>query len=190
MSNIQIIEKGSQNLVTFSLDSKLLQSNIIKIDGCINHVIASEIQSQLLYLINTSSIKKISIYINSPGGNVYDGLSIYDMIEYAKSKGFVIETVCAGKAMSMGFILLISGSKGYRKSFKNSTILGHQVFGNANGYLPDIKIEYQEIERLNKILSDIIANNTKIEDPEKFFERDKYLTTNDCMELNIIDNII
>lgn len=190
MNDIQIIEKGSQNLAVFSLNSKLLQSNIIKIDGTINHINASVIQSQLLYLINTSSVKKISIYINSPGGSVYDGLSIYDMIQYAKSKGFTIETICSGRAMSMGLILLISGTKGNRKAFKNSTILGHQVFGGFEGYLPDIKIEHKEIERLNNVLSNIIKENTSIENPEDFFDRDKYLNTDESLKLSIIDSVI
>ena len=109
-----VIETAKENQIAISLEAKLLQQGIIIIDSEIDKELTLDVKNQFLYLMSLPSVKKISLYINSEGGVIYSGLAIYDMMNLAKSKGIIVETVCTGIAMSMGLVLLINGTKGHR----------------------------------------------------------------------------
>jgi ATP-dependent Clp protease protease subunit len=179
-----IVEERSKNIAVMDVFSKLAQNRIIYIDGVIDDELANGVISQLLYLDSLNS-DEISIYINSGGGYIYDGLGIIDAMNLIKSP---IKTVCIGKAMSMAAIILTCGKTRY--ATKNATIMLHQPLGGAEGTFTEIETSYKELERLKNILYDIIKNKTSISDPEESFDRDIYYTSEQAKELNIIDEIL
>lgn len=185
-----ILETNTQNLAHIDLFSKLMSNRIIFIDTEINSTMSSVIQAQLLYLSSISK-EQITIYINTNGGSVYDGLGIYDTMQFVK-KRCSIKTVCIGMAASMGAILLSGGTKGKRYGLKHSRTMIHQPMGGAVGQVTDIKITYEEIEKLQKELYEILADNTgkSLEVITKDCDRDFWMTAEEAIDYGIIDNVL
>lgn len=179
-----IVEERSKNIVIMDVFSKLAQNRIIFIDGDIDSELANGVISQLIYLDSLNN-DEITIYINSYGGSVYDGLGIIDVMDKIKSP---IKTVSLSKSMSMGALILACGDTRY--ATKRSTIMLHQPSGGAIGTFAEIETSYKEIERLKNIMYDIIREKTDISDPEEAFSRDIYYSAEMAKDLKIIDEIL
>ncbi|MGX7577290.1 ATP-dependent Clp protease proteolytic subunit [Candidatus Vidania fulgoroideorum] len=177
-----------ENNSTYDIYSKLLKERIIFINGEINDYIANSVICQMIYLENENR-KDISIYINSPGGSIYAGLAIYDIMNYVKCN---ISTVCYGIAASMAAFLLSSGKKKKRYATKNSRIMIHQPLGGFKGQASDIKIQAKEILYLKKKINKILSKNTKkpIRTILKDTDRDKFMSSKQSKKYGIIDKII
>ncbi|UOQ38017.1 ATP-dependent Clp protease proteolytic subunit [Candidatus Vidania fulgoroideae] len=171
-----------------NVEIKLLESRIIFLTGYIDENLSNSLVVQLLYL---DSINKndISVYINSPGGEINSGLAIYDTMNYVSSN---ISTLCIGLAASMAAFLLSSGQKGKRYSLPNSRIMIHQPLGGAKGQASDIKIQTKEILYLKKKIINILSSNTskKKKIIEKDTDRDNFMSPEEALKYGIIDKII
>ncbi len=183
-----VIEQTAHGERSFDIFSRLLNDRIIFLADEVNHVTASLVVAQMLYLESQDPDKDIYLYIDSPGGSVSDGLAIYDTMNYIKCD---VSTICIGMAASMGAFLLSSGAKGKRIALPNSEIMIHQPLGGAKGQASDMLIAADHIrrtrDRLNKILSentgkpiDIIAKDT---------DRDNWLTAEAALEYGIVDKV-
>ncbi|BFI90903.1 ATP-dependent Clp endopeptidase proteolytic subunit ClpP [Candidatus Carsonella ruddii (Anomoneura mori)] len=170
------------------LYSKMLKERVIFLNGAIDDNISSLIVSQLMFL-DSENNKDIILYINSPGGVVSSGLSIYDTIQFINSK---VVTICIGQAASMGAVLLAAGSKGKRFSFPNSRIMIHQPLGYAQGQATDVEIHAREMMTIKRILCEILSVHTS-KNIEKIFkdtDRDNFMDCKKSLEYGIIDNVI
>jgi ATP-dependent Clp protease protease subunit len=159
------------------------------LSGEINDAVASSIVAQLLFLEAEDPEKDIYLYINSPGGVITSGFSIYDTMNYIRPD---ISTICIGQAASMGAFLLSCGTKGKRYALPNSRIMIHQPLGGAQGQATDIEIQAKEILRLKKILNEILASNTKqtLRKIEKDTERDFFMSSKEACEYGLIDKVL
>jgi ATP-dependent Clp protease protease subunit len=184
-----VIEQTSRGERFFDIYSRLLNERIIFLGTPIDDQIANLIVAQLIHLESEDPEKDIQIYINSPGGQVYSGLAIYDTMQYIKPD---IQTTCVGIAMSMGAVILAGGAKGKRVALPNAKILIHQVSGGFQGQATDIEIQARETINLKRRLEEIIAQHTgkPTEQVAKDMERDYFLTSQEAMEYGIIDNVI
>ena len=155
----------------------------------VNNVTASLVVSQLLYLEGQDASKDISLYINSPGGSVTDGMAIFDTMQYIKCD---VSTICMGMAASMGAFLLAAGTKGKRYALPNSVIMIHQPLGGAKGQATDIMIHANHIIQTKKSLNTILAERTgqPYEIIEKDTDRDNFMTAQQAMEYGLIDKVI
>lgn len=185
-----IIEKDERGVErAYDLVSRLLKDRIILVLEEINSNSAASIIAQLLYLEADDSKEPITIYINSPGGSVTDGLAIYDIINNIKCP---VSTVCVGMAASMGAFLLSSGTRGMRYCLPNSTVMVHQPLGGVRGQATEIEIVAKRILSLREEMYQIMSKNSKV-DVEKMAaicERDNYLTPEEALEIGLIDKII
>jgi len=176
---------------TRSMDvwSRLLLDRIVFLGTPIDAGVANFVIAQLLFLEAEDPEKPIHMYINSPGGDVSAGLAIYDTMHYIKAP---VATLCAGRAMSMGAVLLAGGAEGMRSALPHSSILIHQPLGGAQGQASDIEIVAKEILRLKKVLMDILAKHTgqTCEKVVKDSDRDYYMTAETALEYGIIDRIV
>ena len=193
MNSIGIIETQSQRSQIIDLESKLLQSNIIFLTEQIDSYTVSTVQAELLYLASKmtpfeSQSNPIVIYINSPGGEIYSCLGLYDIMRLLIGKGYVIETINIGLAASAAAILLLSGSEGHRFSLPNSTVMLHQPSSGTIGTVTDMTIDLEEAVRLKQVLNNIVTTHA-CEDLVPFMERDKYFTAEEAVKYKIIDNI-
>jgi len=184
-----VIEQTSRGERSFDIYSRLLNERIIFLGTPIDDQIANLIVAQLIHLESEDPEKDIQIYINSPGGQVYSGLAIYDTMQYIKPD---IQTTCVGIAMSMGAVILAGGAKGKRVALPNAKILIHQVSGGFQGQATDIEIQARETINLKRRLEEILAEHTgrPHEQVAKDMERDYFLTSQEAMEYGIIDNVI
>ena len=184
-----VIEKTGRGERAYDIYSRLLKDRIILLSGQIDDGLASSIVAQLLFLEAEDPEKDIYLYINSPGGVVTSGLSIYDTMNYVKPD---ISTICIGQAASMGAFLLSCGTKGKRYSLPNSRIMIHQPLGGAQGQATEIEIQAKEILRLKASLNEILANNTNqpLEKIAKDTDRDFYLSAKEAQEYGIIDSVL
>lgn len=185
-----VIEKSYDGERAFDIYSRLLKERIIFVGDQINDVTANLIVAQLLHLAYEDPKKDIKLYINSPGGSVYDGLAIYDTIQYIKPD---VQTIGIGLQASMGAFLLSSGTKGKRFALPNSRIMIHQPSsGGAPGKMTDQEITLQEGLFLKKHLNQILAKNTnqKLAKIEKDVERDFWMSAEDAKKYGIIDEVI
>jgi ATP-dependent Clp protease protease subunit len=184
-----VIEQTSRGERSFDIYSRLLNERIIFLGTPIDDQIANLIVAQLIHLESEDPEKDIQIYINSPGGQVYSGLAIYDTMQYIKPD---IQTTCVGIAMSMGAVILAGGAKGKRVALPNAKILIHQVSGGFQGQATDIEIQARETINLKRRLEEILALHTgrPTEQVAKDMERDYFLTSQEAMEYGIIDNVI
>ena len=183
-----IPEERKMNVTTMDVFSRLLMDRIVFLGVPINDDVANIIQAQLLYL---DSVKNdtISLYVNTPGGQVSSVLCIYDTMQYIKSD---VSTICTGRAASMGSIILCGGQEGKRYALPHSKVLIHQPLGGANGQASDILIAAKEIEKTREILIDIIAKHSK-QDKDKVFadaDRDYWMTADEALEYGMIDKIL
>ncbi|MCR8685587.1 ATP-dependent Clp endopeptidase proteolytic subunit ClpP [Campylobacter ureolyticus] len=184
-----VIEKSSRGERSYDIYSRLLKDRIIMLSGEINDDVASSIVSQLLFLEAEDPEKDIYLYINSPGGVVTSGLSIYDTMNYIRAD---VSTICIGQAASMGAFLLSCGAKDKRFALPNSRIMIHQPLGGAQGQATDIEIQANEILRIKKTLNEILAKNTNqsIKKIEKDTDRDFFMSAAEAKEYGIIDKIL
>lgn len=183
-----VLDKNIKGDRFLDLFSKMLKERVIFINGGIDDDSAFIINAQLLFL-DSENNKDIIIYINSPGGVVSSGLSIYDTIKFVKSD---IITICIGQAASMAAVLLCAGTKGKRYSLPNSRIMIHQPLGYAQGQASDIEIHAREIMIIKKILCNILSIHTN-NDINKIFkdtDRDNFMDCKKSLEYGIIDNVL
>jgi ATP-dependent Clp protease protease subunit len=184
-----VIEQTSRGERSFDIYSRLLKERIIFLIGPVNDNMASLICAQLLFLESENPDKEIFMYINSPGGVVTSGLSIYDTMQYIRPK---VSTLCFGQAASMGSLLLTAGEPGMRYSLPNSRIMIHQPSGGFQGQATDIEIHAKEILSLKARLNQIYVKHTgqKLSVIEKGMERDNFMTAEMAKEFGLIDTII
>jgi ATP-dependent Clp protease protease subunit len=184
-----VIEQTSRGERSFDIYSRLLNERIIFLGTPIDDQIANLLIAQLLHLESEDPDKDIFIYINSPGGQVYAGLAIYDTMQFIKPD---VQTICVGIAMSMGALILAGGTKGKRMALPNSKILIHQVSGGFQGQGTDIEIQARETIALKRRLEEIISQHTgkDIDEVSKDMERDYYMTSEEAKSYGIIDNVI
>ena len=183
-----VVEQTNRGERSYDIYSRLLKERIIFLTGPVNDAVASVISAQFLFLESENPKKDISFYINSPGGIVSSGLSVYDTMQYIKPD---ISTVCLGQAASMGSLLLTAGSKGKRYSLPNSRIMLHQPSGGFQGQATDIEIHAREILNLRSRLNEIYVNHTgqNIEFIESAVERDNFMSAEEALEFGLIDKI-
>lgn len=186
-----IIEERRLNATQISVFSRLFMERILFLGSEINSDVANIINSQLLYLEMENPKKDINIYINSPGGSVYDGLSIYDVFKYITSP---ISTTCIGTAASMGAVLLSSGDKEKRFALPHSQVMIHQPMG-GNGRMSqasDIEIANREIQKCKSTLYGILSENTgkTYEEIEVNCDRDKWFTADEALSFGLVDTVI
>ncbi|HGG04869.1 MAG TPA: ATP-dependent Clp protease proteolytic subunit [Aliiroseovarius sp.] len=182
-------ETTSRGSIRYDIFSRLLKERIVFISGPIHDEMATVIVAQLLFLEAENPSKEISMYINSPGGVVTSGLSIYDTMQYIKPK---ISTVCIGQAASMGSLLLAAGEPGMRVSLPNSRIMVHQPSGGYQGQATDIMIHAQETQKLKDRLNQIYVQHTgrKLKDVIDALERDNFMDPNEAKDWGLIDDIV
>ncbi|ECL3026891.1 ATP-dependent Clp endopeptidase proteolytic subunit ClpP [Campylobacter coli] len=184
-----VIEKSSRGERSYDIYSRLLKDRIIMLSGEIHDELAASIVAQLLFLEAEDPTKDIYLYINSPGGVITSGFSIYDTMNYIKPD---VCTICIGQAASMGAFLLSCGAEGKRFALPNSRIMIHQPLGGARGQATDIEIQAKEILRLKAILNDILAKNTKqkVAKIVKDTERDFFMSAQEAKEYGLIDKVL
>ena len=183
-----VIEESGRGERAFDIYSRLLRERIVFLGEPVTSDSANRIVAQLLFLEADDPDKDIFLYINSPGGSVYDGLGIFDTMQHVKPD---IHTVCVGLAASMGAFLLCAGAKGKRSSLLHSRIMIHQPLGGARGQASDIRIQADEIlfikDKLNKELSDRTGHTIKRISEDT--DRDFYMSPSEAVEYGIIDNV-
>ncbi|TGD25054.1 ATP-dependent Clp protease proteolytic subunit [Companilactobacillus suantsaicola] len=184
-----VIEQSSRGERAYDIYSRLLKDRIIMVSGEVNSQMANTVIAELLFLDAQDSDKDISMYINSPGGSVTDGLAIMDTMNFIKSD---VQTIATGMAASMASILLSSGTKGKRFALPNSTVLIHQPLGGAQGQQTEIEIAAQEILKTRKRLNHILADNSgqTFEKLQKDTDRDNYMTAQEAKDYGLIDEIM
>lgn len=184
-----VIESSSRGERAYDIYSRLLKERIIFLTEDVNSVSASLVVAQLLFLESEDPSKDINLYINSPGGSVVAGMSIYDTMQTIKCD---VSTICMGMAASMGALLLSGGTKGKRYALPNAEIMIHQPSGGAEGQATDIKIVADHILKTKKKLNEILAANTNqpVEKVEVDTERDNYMSAQEALEYGLIDKII
>ena len=184
-----VIEQTSRGERSYDIYSRLLKDRIIMLSGEIQDQMASAIVAQLLFLEAEDPDKDIYLYINSPGGVVTSGFSIYDTMNYIKPD---VCTICIGQAASMGAFLLSCGTKGKRYALPNSRIMIHQPLGGAQGQATDMEITVKEILRIKENLNKILAQNTgqKLAKIEKDTDRDFFMSAKEAAEYGIIDKVL
>lgn len=184
-----VIEKTSHGERSYDIYSRLLKDRIVMLSGEIHDELAASIVAQLLFLEAEDPDKDIYLYINSPGGVITSGFSIYDTMNYIKPS---VCTICIGQAASMGAFLLSCGEKGKRFALPNSRIMIHQPLGGARGQATDIEIQAKEILRMKEILNQILAQNTgqKLAKIAKDTDRDFFMSANEAKEYGLIDKVL
>ncbi len=182
-------ETSARGSIRYDIFSRLLKERIIFVAGPVQDEMATIICAQLLFLEAENPSKEISMYINSPGGVVTSGLSIYDTMQYIKPK---VSTVCIGQAASMGSLLLTAGEKGMRFSLPNSRIMVHQPSGGYQGQATDILIHARETERLKRRLNEIYVHHTgnELDSVERALERDNYMSADEAKAWGLIDEVM
>ena len=184
-----VVEQTGRGERSYDIYSRLLKDRIIMLSGEINDAVASSIVAQLLFLEAQDPDKDIYFYINSPGGVITSGLSIFDTMHYIKPD---IVTICIGQAASMGAFLLASGTKGKRYALPHARIMIHQPLGGAQGQATDIQIQAQEIQRLKETLNEILAEKTgkKLKTIEKDTDRDFFMSSDEAVAYGLIDKVL
>ena len=184
-----VVEQTNRGERSYDIYSRLLNDRIIMLHDEVNTATASVVVAQLLYLESMDPTKDISLYINSPGGSVTDGLAIYDTMQYIKCD---VATICMGMAASMGAFLLSAGTKGKRLALPNSTIMIHQPLGGYKGQATDMEIHTRYMldtkARLNRILSENTGKPLDIVKADT--ERDNFMTAQEALEYGLIDKVI
>ena len=185
-----VVEQTNRGERSYDIFSRLLNDRIIFLSDAVNHVTASLVIAQMLYLEAQDPEKDISLYINSPGGSISDGMAIYDTMNYIKCD---VATICVGMAASMGAFLLSAGAKGKRIALPNSEIMIHQplISGGLGGQQTDIQIHADHLLRIREKLERIMAENSghTLEEMHVACERDNYLTAEQALEFGLIDKI-
>ena len=184
-----VIERSSRGERTYDIFSRLLMDRIVFIGTPINDDVANIVIAQLLFLDADNPERDIHLYINSPGGSVSAGLAMYDTMQFIKAP---VNTICMGMAASMGCFLLAGGRKGRRSALPHSRIMMHQPSGGAQGTAADIEIQAREILYLRSKMHELMSKHTgrTVEQIERDFDRDRYMSAEEAKEYGLIDNVI
>ena len=184
-----VLEQTSAGERSMDIYSRLLNDRIIVLSDEVNSTTASLVVAQLLFLEGQDKDKDISLYINSPGGSVTDGMAIYDTMQYIKCD---VSTICMGMAASMGAFLLSGGAKGKRLALPNAEIMIHQPSGGARGQETEIRIVAENILKTRNKLNEILAANTgkSVEEISRDTERDNYMTAQEAVAYGLIDSVV
>jgi ATP-dependent Clp protease, protease subunit len=184
-----VIEQSGRGERSYDIYSRLLKERVIFLVGPVNDMTANLVVAQLLFLEAENPDKDISLYINSPGGSVTAGMSIYDTMQFVKP---AVSTLCIGQAASMGAFLLAAGAKGKRFSLPNSRVMIHQPSGGFQGQSSDIQIQAKEIMYLREKLNAILAQHTgrSAEEIDRDTERDNFMSAEQSVEYGMIDKVI
>ena len=186
--NPTIIEERQLNIAQMVVFSRLMMDKIIFLNTAIDDTVSGIITSQLLYLNSQDPESDITLYLNTPGGSVYDGLAIYDTMQYINNP---VSTVCTGMAASMGSILLCAGEKGKRFALPHSRVMIHQPMGGMSGQASDMEIEVREINKLKQELYQILSDKSgqTMKQITKDCDRDHWFTSTEAKEYGLIDDI-
>ena len=184
-----VIEQTPRGERAFDIYSRLLKDNVIFAVGSIEDHMANLIIAQMLFLESENPSKDVSLYINSPGGSITSGLSIYDTMQFIKPD---VSTICVGQAASMGAILLAGGTKGKRYSLPNSRIMIHQPISGFQGQASDIDIQAKEILKLRQRLNEILSTHTGKTDQQiaSDTDRDNFMKASEALEYGLIDTVL
>jgi ATP-dependent Clp protease protease subunit len=184
-----VIEQSGRGERAYDIYSRLLRERIVFLVGPVNDAVANLVVAQLLFLESENPDKEISLYINSPGGSVSAGMSIYDTMQFIKPE---VSTLCMGMAASMGAFLLTAGAKGKRFALPNSKIMIHQPLGGAQGQATDIEIHAREILKTREQLNRIMAERTgqSLEKIQSDTERDYFMSADESQAYGLIDQVL
>ena len=184
-----IIEERPLNVIGMDVFSRLMMDRIIFMGTAIDSYVANIIVAQLLFLNSTDRKADVSIYVNSPGGSVYDGLAIYDTMQYIDPD---VSTICTGMAASMGAVLLCAGAAGKRTALPHARVMIHQPLGGAQGQASDIAIVHEQIQKIKQELYQIISHHSKqpIEKVEKDSDRDYWMIAEEARAYGLIDDVL
>lgn len=184
-----VVEQTTRGERAYDIYSRLLKERIIFLVGPVTDEMASLVCAQLLFLESENPTKDVAMYINSPGGLVTAGMSIYDTMNYIRCD---VATLCMGQACSMGSLLLTAGAKGKRFALPNSRIMVHQPSGGAQGQATDIEIHAREILNMRRRLNQIYVNHTgqSLEVIETALERDRFMSPEEAKDFGLIDDVI
>ncbi len=184
-----VVEKTGRGERSYDIYSRLLKDRIIMLSGEVNDAVASTVVAQLLFLEAEDPDKDIFLYINSPGGVITSGMSMFDTMNYIKPD---VCTICIGQAASMGAFLLSSGAKGKRYALPHARVMIHQPLGGAQGQATDIQIQAKEIQRMKDELNGILSSQTgqPLEKLQADTERDFFMSAKEAMEYGLIDKVL
>src|SRR5215212_3065862 len=184
-----VVEQDARGERSFDIYSRLLRERVIFVGTPIDDQVANLVVAQLLHLESDDPEKDVSMYINSPGGQVYAGLAIYDTMQFIKPD---VATTCVGVAMSMGSLILTGGAPGKRAALPNSRILIHQPSGGYEGKQADIEIHAREILEIRRRLDEIYAHHSgqTVEQVHEDMDRDRYLTPAQAVDYGLVDRVI
>ena len=184
-----VIETTGRGERAYDIYSLLLKERIIFLGTGINDQVANLMVAQLLYLDSQDPEREISVYINSPGGIIYHGLAVYDTMQQVRAP---VRTVAVGVTASMGTMLLAAGTAGRRYALPHATIHMHPAGGGAQGYAPDVEIQYKELQRMQNLLHKLLAKHTgqtvkKVADD---FDRDRWMSAEDAVKYGLVDEVL
>lgn len=184
-----VVEQTPRGERAYDIYSRLLKERVIFLTGPVEDIGANLVVAQMLFLEAENPDKDISLYINSPGGSVTAGLSIYDTMQFIKPD---VSTLCVGQAASMGAVLLTGGAKGKRHALPNSRVLIHQVMGGFQGQASDVEIHAQEILSIKEKLNTILSNHSgqKIDKIAEDSDRDNFMSPEEAVEYGLIDGVM
>ena len=184
-----VVEQTPRGERAYDIYSRLLKERVIFLTGPVEDYGANLIVAQMLYLEAENPDKDIHLYINSPGGSVTAGLSIYDTMQFIKPD---VSTLCIGQAASMGAVLLTGGAKGKRQALPNSRLMIHQVLGGFQGQASDIEIHTKEILSIKKKLNEILADHSgqKVDKIAKDSDRDNFMSPDEAVKYGLIDAVV
>jgi ATP-dependent Clp protease protease subunit len=184
-----VIETTARGERAYDIYSLLLRNRIIFVGMPINDQIANLVVAQLLYLQAEDPERPISMYINCPGGIVYHGLAIYDTMQQVQAP---IATYAVGVTASMGTVLLAAGTKGHRFALPHATVHMHPTGGSAQGYAPDVEIQYKELKRVEDLLHNLLARHTgqTVKQIATDFDRDRFMTAEEAVEYGLVDEVL
>jgi ATP-dependent Clp protease, protease subunit len=184
-----VIEERQMNIAVMSVFDRLMMDRIIFMGTAINDYVANVIVAQLLFLDSTDKKNDVCIYVNSPGGSVYDGLAIYDTMQYV---GPDVATICTGMAASMGAVLLCAGAAGKRSALPHARVMIHQPLGGAQGQASDIAIVHEQMQKIKAELYQIISRHSgqSVEKVEKDSDRDYWMIADEARTYGLIDEVL
>jgi ATP-dependent Clp protease protease subunit len=184
-----VIETTGRGERAYDIYSLLLKERIIFVGMPISDQVANLIVAQLLYLDSEDQDRPILMYINCPGGMVYHGLAIYDTMQQVRAP---VSTYAVGVTASMGTVLLAAGTKGHRYALPHATVHMHPAGGSAQGYAPDVEIQYKELKRVEDLIHQLLASHTgqSIEQIEADFNRDRFMSAEEAVEYGLVDEVL
>jgi len=184
-----VVESTGRGERAYDIYSRLLRDRIIFIGTPINDQVANLVVAQMLYLQSEDAEKPISLYINCPGGVIYHGLAIYDTMRHVQAP---VHTYAVGVTASMGTVLLASGDEGHRYALPHATVHMHPAGGSAQGYAPDVEIQYKELKRVEDLLHRLLSKHTgqTVDQISADFERDRFMTAEEAIEYGLVDQIL